>query len=257
MNKLNHFFISYSGNKRKECETIYEEIRDLLDGDTIDTIIEPYCGTSAISYFISHNYPNKFKYILNDNDEHLIKMYEIFKDPEQLDIFIQQLNEATTSLDKDKYAVLIRQTAEPHLAWFIKHKIYCIRQGLFPLNYKQKSFDKLKDTPIISFLRSEDIITSVRDGIDVVEQYKDDERVLIILDPPYLQLNNDFYKNSNTNVYEYYYKNSISGMKSKTLLILNNIWIIRLLFKDHIKSQYNKMYQPNKRKVEHLIIKNF
>jgi len=257
MNKLNHFFISYSGNKRKECETIYEEIRDLLDGDTIDTIIEPYCGTSAISYFISHNYPNKFKYILNDNDEHLIKMYEIFKDPEQLDIFIQQLNEATTSLDKDKYAVLIRQTAEPHLAWFIKHKIYCIRQGLFPLNYKQKSFDKLKDTPIISFLRSEDITTSVRDGIDVVEQYKDDERVLIILDPPYLQLNNDFYKNSNTNVYEYYSKNSISCMKSKTLLILNNIWIIRLLFKDHIKSQYNKMYQPNKRKVEHLIIKNF
>jgi site-specific DNA-adenine methylase len=257
MSKLNHFFISYSGNKRKECETIYEEIRDLLDGSMIDTIIEPYCGTSAISYFISHNYPNKFKYILNDNDEHLIKMYEIFKDPEQLDIFIQQLNEATTSLDKDKYAVLIRQTTEPHLAWFIKHKIYCIRQGLFPLNYKQKSFDKLKDTPIISFLRSEDIITSVRDGIDVVEQYKDDERVLIILDPPYLELNNSFYENSNTNIYEYYYKNSISGMKSKTLLILNNIWIIRLLFKDHIKSQYNKMYQPNKRKVEHLIIKNF
>ena len=35
------------------------------------------------------------------------------------------------------------------------------------------------------------------------------------------------------------------------------MWIIRLLFKDQIKTEYDKLYQPNKRKVKHLIIKNF
>ena len=29
MIKTNHFFISYAGNKRRECDTIYKEIKEL------------------------------------------------------------------------------------------------------------------------------------------------------------------------------------------------------------------------------------
>ena len=61
-----------------------------------------------------------------------------------------------------------------YLSWFIKHKIYNIRQGLFPLDYKFKDFIFLKNVPIINFLRSEDITTQCKDGIETLSKYKDD-----------------------------------------------------------------------------------
>jgi len=255
MKKTNHFFISYAGNKRNECNDIYKEIKEILDSNDIDTIIEPYCGSSAISYFISHHYPKKFKYILNDNNEYLMKTYEIFKDPDQLDLLIQQLNDTCKDMDKTKYNTIIKENT--HLSWFIKHKIYAIRPGLFNLNYKYKDYNSLKQTPIINFLRSEDITFQNKDGIDTMVEYKNNKNALIILDPPYLELCNDFYANSNTNIYQHCYENPIMEHLSKTLCVLNDMWIIRLLFKDQVKQEYNKMYQPNKRKVVHLIIKNF
>ena len=73
----NHFFIPYAGNKREEVEPIYKEVENYLE--KIDTIIEPYCGTSAISYFISLKFPKKYKYILNDNNKFLIEIYNMIK----------------------------------------------------------------------------------------------------------------------------------------------------------------------------------
>ena len=63
----NHFIFSYAGNKRNEVEQIFDKI-DLKD---IDTIIEPFCGSSAMSYYLSTLYPKKFKYILNDNSKEI------------------------------------------------------------------------------------------------------------------------------------------------------------------------------------------
>ena len=44
----NHFFFSCCGNKREEVEHIY----NLLDLENIDTIVEPFCGSCAMSYYI-------------------------------------------------------------------------------------------------------------------------------------------------------------------------------------------------------------
>ena len=44
----NHFIIPYIGNKREEVETIYNNIKNYIDDKKI--IIEPFCGTSAVSY---------------------------------------------------------------------------------------------------------------------------------------------------------------------------------------------------------------
>ena len=70
----NHFFMPYFGNKRQEVEKIYEEIKEDLLNDEIKTIIEPYCGSSSISYYISTLHPKRFKYILNDNNKKLIEL---------------------------------------------------------------------------------------------------------------------------------------------------------------------------------------
>ena len=46
-----HFYIVYSGNKRKEMKGLYP----YLDFANIDTIVEPYAGSCAISFYISQH----------------------------------------------------------------------------------------------------------------------------------------------------------------------------------------------------------
>ena len=87
----NHFLISYAGNKRNECENIFNYCKFLLNNNEIDTIVEPFCGSQAFSYYISTLYPKKFKYILNDNDIFLKELYEIFKDDKKIELFIKNI----------------------------------------------------------------------------------------------------------------------------------------------------------------------
>ena len=82
----NHFLISYFGNKRQEVKIIYEELK--FNDDNINTyyIVEPFCGSSAMSYYIWLNNRDKtnFKYILNDNNKFIIDLYNIAKDENNL-----------------------------------------------------------------------------------------------------------------------------------------------------------------------------
>lgn len=59
----NHFIFPYAGNKREEVEKIHEILKKNIDLSKIKTIIEPYCGSSAMSYYLSTIYPNKFNYV--------------------------------------------------------------------------------------------------------------------------------------------------------------------------------------------------
>ena len=84
----NHFFFGYAGNKRQEVDNIYNYLKTLTN---ITHIIEPFCGTGALSYFISINEPKKYKYILNDNNKKLIDFYNIAKDQEALENLITHI----------------------------------------------------------------------------------------------------------------------------------------------------------------------
>ena len=95
----NHFFFGYAGNKRNECETIYDEIKNKLDN--ITTIIEPFCGTSAFSYYLSLKCPKQFKYVLNDNNIFLIQLYVIAKDEKKLEKLIKLLDEKIKGINKE------------------------------------------------------------------------------------------------------------------------------------------------------------
>jgi site-specific DNA-adenine methylase len=252
----NHFFISYAGNKRTEVDKIYEIVEPKLKD--ITTIIEPFCGTSSFSYYISLKHPKKFNYILNDNNKHLIELYNIAKDDEKFKELIQELNLMSIDIDKIKYDKLIKE--DNLKGWIIKNKIYAIRPGLFPNeNNKYKisnNFDKLLNAPIINFLRTENIIMKNDDAIDIINTHKDDKKCLIFLDPPYLDSCNDFYLDSKTNVYEYLSINIIKNMKSYVVLCLENNWIIKLLFNGYKSFEYDKLYQCSKKKTTHLIITN-
>ena len=89
---------SYAGNKREQVEKIVNNI----DFDKITTIIEPFCGSCAISYYISTLYPG-LKYILNDNNKHLREMFYLLKDDDKINLFENEYNDLLVDLTKDKY----------------------------------------------------------------------------------------------------------------------------------------------------------
>lgn len=149
--KKNHFFMGYAGNKRNEVGTIYDSIKDKLTD--IDYIVEPFCGTSAFSYYMSLKHPNKFKYILNDNNNYLIELYKTAQDDDKFNELIVEINNKIIDIDKEKYNTIIKQ---PGLSsYVIKNTFYAIRPGLFPLDKKMRTdYNYLKDTPIIKFLKT-------------------------------------------------------------------------------------------------------
>jgi site-specific DNA-adenine methylase len=246
--------MGYPGNKRNECEDIYNEIKDKLDN--ITTIIEPFCGTAALSYYIHLNHPKRFKYILNDNNKFLIQLYVIAKDETKLIKLINLLDNKIKGLNKEKYDIIFKE--DNLLSWIITHKIYNIRAGLFPLPPRKiiTTFNYLKDCPIIQFLRTENITFYNTDAINIMDKYKNDNTNFIFLDPPYLVSCNDFYKDAKVNIYEYLYNNKISDMKALLITCLESNWIIKLLFNGQIKKEYGKKYEGSKKHTTHLIISN-
>ena len=248
----NHFIISYAGNKRQEVERIEEYLHNKLDG--IDTIIESYCGSSAMSCYLSMKYPRRFKYILNDLDPMLIELYHLMKDKVLFDEFMVLLNE-TVKLIVDKQAYLDAIKPKTVLAWFIKHRIFRIKAGLYPLAYKPKTYN-FDDFPILKFLREENVSIRLGNGEDLFIEYENDPTVLCFIDPPYLKSCNCFYTKKTTNIYDYCSDKKMNNFKCKMVFIVEDIPTIRELFPDNIKLSYGKHYEMQHKKTNHVIISN-
>lgn len=259
--KTNHFFRSYFGNKRTEVKYIY----DILDLSNITTIIEPFCGSCAISYYIWTLNPGKFKYVLNDNDNNLKTMYDIIIDDTKAEEFNIKVNELLYSIkNKEDYINIIKN--KDIYSWYVKHKVYAIRPGLYNPYYKynKSNIDILK-FPISNFYRKEkDNITFTDiDANDIYIRYKDDINNVLILDPPYLTSNNSFYNHPSLNIFNYLFKNNINDEKAYIYLIIESTFIMDKLFDNLKKITYDKGYQTNnisskggKRKTEHMILYN-
>lgn len=252
----NHFIIGYAGNKRQECDDIYS----LCKFEGITTIVEPFCGSCAFSYYLSVKHPKKFKYILIDNSKHLIKLLNIMKDKNQYDELRQKVNEIIPSIKDSKTEYLKFINNKTFEGWMIANKYYTIRSGLFPIN-GARSWKPLEETyPIFDFLRNEDVEIIEGNGKEYIEKFKDDTDKLIFLDPPYLQTCNDFYEDKDCNIYEYLYLNNPINFKAYFVFALENIWINKLLFKDLLDKNNHiikdKQYQTSKKKTSHFYFTN-
>ena len=263
----NHFFIHYTGNKRNEVNTIYENI---LLKPNITTIIEPYCGTSAMSFYIwTKNKDKNYHYILNDNNNYLIDLYNIAKDEIKLKklyndlqkIYNDIFNLETEQKKKEAYDKL--KLSDNVENWLFLHKIFNVRIGLFPQLDKNgkkrcslKTLDSIINAPIIEFLRTANITTVNNNAMDLYKQYKDNENAFIFLDPPYIISHNSDYKTPTLEIYEYLCNNKITDSKAYIILCLENTWIIKLLFNGCTMIVYGKKYEATKKLTEHVIIKN-
>jgi site-specific DNA-adenine methylase len=249
----NHFFFPFSGNKRNEVEDIYNALK--LDG--ITTIIEPFCGTSAISFYIASKHPKQFKYILNDTNSQLIELYKLCLDEEKYKQFVNELNEDYETIQtKEQYKNYIKR--DDLKAYVIKYRIYQIRPGLFPIKRNNIDFKYLLDCPIVNFLRTENIELKNEEAIDIIN-INNNKKTLLILDPPYMDTDNTLYKLNcqSQNIYQYLLNNPIKKMKSNVMLILEKNWIIEWLFKGYKFIYYDKQYELSKKNTTHCIVINY
>jgi hypothetical protein len=245
--------MKYPGNKRKEMKGLYP----YLDFTNINTIVEPYAGTCAISFYIAQQKPG-LTYILNDNNPYLKEMYEILIDEEKTETFENAFNNIIKDVKtKEQYNEICKQKSL--IAWLVSNKYCTIRPGICPIGYGMDNLKAINFStyPIVQFFRNNKIIYMCEDAIKVYEQFKNDKKCMIIMDPPYISTCNDYYYDHNMNIYEYLYKTNITKENAKIYLILENIWIIKLLFQNNfILFEYDKQYSMSKKKTTHIIISN-
>ena len=245
--------MSYAGNKRNEVEDVVEQ----LDFNNIKTIVEPFCGSSAFSFYVSTLYPKKFKYILNDACPMLIQLYNVMKDPEKLNSLINTLKEYQKDLTPEKYKSIKKENTCS--SWIFINTVYAIRPGMYPLNCVPRDFSKLLTAPILHFLRNEDVSILQGDGLEVYKTYSKDSTALLFVDPPYMVSCNGFYSDAQApvNIYEYLFNHCIDLEPAKIVLVLENIWIIQLLFKGKgTHTTKAKKYEMTKKKTTHLTVIN-
>ena len=249
----NHFFFSYFGNKRTESERLY----NLMNFDDITTFIEPFCGSSAVSYYVWTKKPD-LKFILNDNNKYLKELYEICQDDKKIEDFNNLYNsKIKENISKEEYNEIVKENNL--LGYFVSSRMYSIRVGLYPIrDLKRKSFYNidLKKHDIYKFYKNADITFFCTDAKDIIKDNKENKNCIIFLDPPYLSLCNDFYTNHDVNIYEWLYNNDIMKFESGIYCIFEDIWIIKLLFNKSFKTIYDKKYQTTKKITSHCIISN-
>jgi site-specific DNA-adenine methylase len=267
----NHFFFAYAGNKRQEVEHIYENI----NFKNIDTLVEPFCGSCALSYYIwSQNRTKNYKYILNDLDSNLIELLRIVRDDKyrELEDDVNKKREEILSYEDDMieakkiYVEYIKQ--KDLKGYLLTQKYHSMRAGMFPLNQFDK-FSKVLDlslATIYDFLKTADIEIYNEDANKIIDKY-DNKKTFIFLDPPYIANCNNYYSTDTTeniqNIYEMLYHKGLKNFKCKILICHENNWLFKILFNDYLdgEKEYRKPYEntiKGKHKITtHIIVKNY
>lgn len=251
------------GNKTNDIK----HFKHLLPLDVIN-VVEPFGGTFAVIKNI-YNSTNYIKYV-NDNDPGL---FAIYNDPNGFAYYTLQMNELMKSFIYDK-------TTKNNLVDFDKFYEHIEELGYdqdpFYNEWKNhhqirgKMLHYLKTLNNGSFTDQIILMKSIRFTNDdykiVLDRHRQDPTAFIFIDPPYLFSHNDHYSAQSK-------ETGIPDMtqiiidlvellkdpttKAKIMIIINDMAILRWLFKDFIKMAYSRIYQLSKNKDRHLIITNY
>jgi site-specific DNA-adenine methylase len=252
----NHFIHSYAGNKRNETKNFLNNI----NLENIKNVIEPFCGTSAISFAIWKEHKDKFNYYLNDSDKKLIDIYNLMKN-DSIENIENKVNEFSINIkNKEDWLDAFKNNDTTIYSYlFFKRFSNMGRYGFYPNKNKDKyKFIITKETKeFIEFIKQPYVHITHGDWFEIYSTFKNNQHSLFMIDPPYVMACNDFYSDRKLNVYQYFHDNKIENNKAHIYLILEDHWILRLLFMNNtILLKYSKQYEISKKTTNHLIIYN-
>lgn len=264
---MNHFVYSYHGNKRQE----YKHFAEVADYTGIQNIIEPFCGSSAISFNIWLEHGDKFKYYLNDNDDMLMKVYQLIKDETADEIVrkvqeirlsvrsVEEFNRISKNIDKNIYEhIFICKHSSFRAGQIHAREAEAYANGKHRAPYR---FNTLK-SKFIDFIKQPYVYISQDNWSTIFDRFSQDSTALIMLDPPYLCSCNQNYKkditavaiSSDGGVYDYLTRNPINTFNSRIYMMLESVKIIEEMFGAFVLKRYDKKYEYLHRKKQHIII---
>lgn len=259
---ISHILIKYPGNKIRE----FKYFKDSIELNNIKSIVEPFCGSCAMSFHIWIEHREKFNYYLNDKDDTIFKHFEYLKKNNIIEL-IKKIN-----IEKQQYSTK-EKLLELHKNWLEDNdefkKIILSKLSRFSFqslttgrcfhNTKQlwQSTTRPHKYMILfeEFLKSPNVFFTNNDWNDCYNKFKDDKEALILFDPPYVNSCNDFYKHRSLDIYDKLddiYKNN-----ARSYFIIQKNDKTDELFKEWNELVvYDKMYNMTQKKTQHIVYSN-
>ena len=226
-----------------------------LVGTEYEIIVEPFCGSCAFSLNL---FPDceKYDYHFNDLDEDLFILLNNINEYLEFEKRIHEQFEEFRKENHEHFSHTWLNTVKNIDSKFTKIFVnkYFIRGSLF----KHKTNFNVNPNHINIFDKATKTNVNYK---QVMEMYKDNDKALLFLDPPYLFSNNSSYipqadDTDSTDIIIYILE-YLRVCKCHVILIINDLKILRYLFKDFIKSDYTRVYQLTSKKMKHIVITNY
>ena len=266
--KFDRYLLTYTGNKYRETKKYLED----LDIKKYDIIVEPFGGIFGYSralYEMNPNYSGEFW--INDTNTDLIGVHQQLKDGKFNEIK-EMVLKLIEPFEKDENDLNFNKVKKKNS---LLQLIVC-----FYINTRQKMKNKIKN-----YEEKQDDFKELLDKCsffnmdfnDFLKQLPTDKKCLILFDPPYFDSCNTDYTRGmekyeddgeikdNTQMYldilDYFAAQARNLQNRKTgndcLMIINNLSIMRYIFKDFQQEVYKVKYQRVKKNTSHLMIYNF
>ena len=252
-----NFYFPYMGNKRQEIKHFFDHVTTFLDTHPeITNIVEPFCGSCALSFDIFKKYGDKYHYIMNDTDPKMIEFFsEVKKNTSKpfFDFINQYWNKPI--LTKELYKELIAKKDEDVYHWFFSRRCYTMYPGQFyPENRDANtSFTHEKFQERDKFIACCDFTN--KDYAEFLETYQDRKDTFIFWDPPYFQSCNGYYHDCKEKEsadgfckdYTVIWIDILKHLQSSgpSLLVSNYTSLLHHIFKDFFTFKYGKTYSLN------------
>jgi len=240
---------SYVGSKRKELK----HIKDYYLND-IDKFIDVFGGSGCVGLDYYKFNPDIKKLILNDKSEVVYNLYNIIKNDKFYDIFKKFepfINKFKDEYKNDKkYNNTLKEFKEQFTEEekFILCGKYCYKGNLTPELFnvlKMKDITNMQKKKNFSeVLNKNNISLKNKDFKYYMEKYKNNENVLIYLDPPYLDTKHLYNEIFTLDDYLYILE-CLKNYKCKILLNININTHLILEYRDYIEKIYPICYNSS------------
>lgn len=239
--------ITRTGSKQNDIK-FFKELLPM----NVKNVIEPFGGSFSVIRDVY--FDKKYNKFVNDLDPNL---FYVYKHPQELvDGYLvwNKINDDPKLNSKQKVEKLTKSKLNKQIVQYIKDTN--VIRGT--ITHSKNVEDAQEDIKFIKQIKFSNL-----NAFDFMKPFLGKKDTFIFLDPPYLFSNNETYmpQQQNEDMTDFYVKfyNILADkkIKAKIMLIINDLKILRWLYKDFVVGEYERVYRASKKITKHLIITNY